>query len=286
MANYTINNLPNVADEVVNADILPIWKTDEEKTAQVPVSTLMAGTKVIFASSTTVTGNTLASGDVLRIMFTSALTGSDTETGLTITYNSVDYAVKVCKQGALADFVATEIDSAYYYLQAYTTLELAFNGGAFVIIGNPVVLSSDDYTIYADGQRALPSNNLGKDLYSIYNTQTSFVYGSKVVKSGINVTTSGTTVDISDVLSLFGITTGYYSFILRIVTRATATYMYDEYIISYNSNGSFVIMINSNPNGMSRVITPSAPTSSSITLTSSGTSCPASMLTFEPIGYY
>lgn len=153
MANYTINNIPNVADDVENSDILPIWKSDEEKTAQVPVSKFMAGTKVTFASSTTVTGNTLASGDVLRIMFTSALTGSDTTTGLTITYNGTPYAVKVCKQGALADFVATEIDSSYYYLQAYTTLELAFNGGAFVIIGNPVVLSSDDYTIYADGKK-------------------------------------------------------------------------------------------------------------------------------------
>ena len=39
----------------------------------------------------------------------------------------------------------------YKYLQAYTTLELLYDGTQFVIIGNPVVLSGTDYSIFADG---------------------------------------------------------------------------------------------------------------------------------------
>jgi hypothetical protein len=108
--------------------------------------------EVIMASSTTINGKSLISGSSIKIMFTADITGSNTTTGLSLTYNGTSYAVKVGKNGALANFNASEVSSGVYkYLQAYTTLELAFDGTQFIIIGNPVVLSSADYTIYPDG---------------------------------------------------------------------------------------------------------------------------------------
>lgn len=110
---------------------------------------------VITASSTTLTGKPPISQDsVIKIMFTSAISGSNTTTGMSISYNGTSYPVKVGKNGSLANFVASEISSGVYrYLQAYTTLELVFDGTQFIIIGNSVVLSSADYTIYADGSK-------------------------------------------------------------------------------------------------------------------------------------
>lgn len=107
---------------------------------------------VISASSTVITGKPISQRSVIKIMFTSAISGSDTTTAMSISYNGTNYPVKVGKNGSLANFTASEISSGTYrYLQAYTTLELAFDGTQFIIIGNPVVLSSADYTIYADG---------------------------------------------------------------------------------------------------------------------------------------
>ena len=108
--------------------------------------------EVIMASSTAITGKSLVSGASIKIMFTSDITGSNTSTVLSLTYNGTAYNVKVGKNGSLSNFVASEVSTGVYkYVQAYTTLELAFDGSQFIIIGNPVVLSSADYTIYADG---------------------------------------------------------------------------------------------------------------------------------------
>lgn len=113
---------------------------------------------VISASSTVITGKPISQRSVIKIMFTSAISGSDTTTAMSISYNGTSYPVKVGKNGSLANFTASEISSGTYrYLQAYTTLELAFDGTQFIIIGNPVVLSSADYTIYADGLQRINS---------------------------------------------------------------------------------------------------------------------------------
>lgn len=110
----------------------------------------------IMASSTTITGPELGTGGNIKILFTADITGSDDTTGLSITYNSSAKAVKVAKDGSLVDFVAAEISAGTYkYLQAYTALELVYNGTYFIIVGNPVVLSDTDYTIYANGKNVL-----------------------------------------------------------------------------------------------------------------------------------
>lgn len=183
MASVTIYGISNEITSANNNDLLPIWDSENNRTAKIKKSKLLqgyqteltfdstpssgssnpvtsdgiataianAGSPLIVASSATVTGSTLATNSVLKFYFTADVTGSDTATALAINYNGADIPVKAVKGGALVDIYAHEIDSAYYYLQAYTTLEVIYDGTQFVVVGNPVVLSSDNYTIYADG---------------------------------------------------------------------------------------------------------------------------------------
>ena len=111
-----------------------------------------AANAVIMASSTTLSGVAISTGSVVRVLFTADIAGSDATTGLTFTYNGDAYAVKVGKNGALANFNAYEVESGVFkYLQAHTTLELMFDGSQFIIMGNPVVISNADFSIMADG---------------------------------------------------------------------------------------------------------------------------------------
>lgn len=108
----------------------------------------------VTAASTTITGPLLIRGGTIRVMFTAALLGSDTTTKLTLSYNTQNIDVKVIKNGAKTNFVATEVSTGTYkYLQAYSTLELVYDGVDFLVVGNPVVLSGNNYTVYADGQK-------------------------------------------------------------------------------------------------------------------------------------
>ena len=113
---------------------------------------IFAANAVIMASSTTLSGVAISAGSVVRVLFTADIAGSDATTGLTFTYNGDAYAVKVGKNGALANFNAYEVESGVFkYLQAHTTLELMFDGSQFVIMGNPVVISNADFSVMADG---------------------------------------------------------------------------------------------------------------------------------------
>lgn len=120
-------------------------------------------TSVISSANTTVNGAPLYNGANIKVMFTSALAGTDTSTALVLNYNGSNIAVKVPVNGALADYTAKAVDesgtTAYYFCQAYTTLELLFDGTYFVITNNPVVISNSDYTIYADGLKRVDSVN-------------------------------------------------------------------------------------------------------------------------------
>ena len=106
--------------------------------------------QVIIADSKTITGSPLKTGRTYRIHFTVTLTASNTTDPLILKYNNTNITVKIAKDGALSNYVAFSVDSTYKYLQAYTTLELFYNGTNFVVIGNPVVLSSNSYTIFAN----------------------------------------------------------------------------------------------------------------------------------------
>ena len=110
-------------------------------------------TQIISASSKTITGTPLKTGDVVRVFFTADITGSDTTTALSLTYNGTNYNVKVAKNGSLVNFVAYNMGgtpAVYKYCQAYTELELLYDGTQFIIVGNPVVISSNTFLKYAN----------------------------------------------------------------------------------------------------------------------------------------
>ena len=108
---------------------------------------------IITTNTKTISGPTLSSGMHLKILFTANITGSNTTTALSLTYNGASIPVKITRGGTLQNIYAHEISTGTIrYIQAYTTIEVIYYGSNFVVVGNPVVLSSLDYTVYADGK--------------------------------------------------------------------------------------------------------------------------------------
>lgn len=176
----TIPSLNDVTD-IADSDVVMITNFQGES-FKLAGSEINKRGKIIIASSTTVTGAPLKTGSSVRIYFTADLTAANASTTLQLNYNGVNYYVKAPKNGALVNFVATNLGgtpTVYKYLQAYTTLELLFDGTQFVIIGNPVILSSADYTIYADGKRTFQtfvSENLeNRDITTLVQTGIYFI---------------------------------------------------------------------------------------------------------------
>ena len=148
-------------------------------------------TSVISATNTTVNGAPLYNGANVKVMFTSALTGSDASTALVLNYNGTNITVKVPVNGALADYTAKAVDESgttvYYYCQAYTTLELMFDGTQFIITENPVIVSSATYTIYASGSikyNGLIETNSGIMLATAIRIDNSVTLAGKFINSG------------------------------------------------------------------------------------------------------
>lgn len=146
----TIPALSDVTD-ILDTDLVMITHSNGQS-YKIAGSELNKRNQVVIATGTTITGTPLKTGNVVRVYFTAALSAANGSTALVLKYNNVNYTVKVPKNGALQNYVAFDIGGGTYkYLQAYTTLELIYDGTNFVILGNPVVLSDTDYTIYADG---------------------------------------------------------------------------------------------------------------------------------------
>ena len=156
----TIPSLSDVTD-ILDTDQVMVTNS-QGQSYKIAGSELNKRGKIIIANSTTITGAPLKVGVPVRVYFTVDLTAANANTTLQLNYNGVNYYVKAPKDGTLINFVATNLGGSpavYKYLQKYTTLELLFDGTLFVIIGNPVILSSVDYTIYADGSIAYHNNN-------------------------------------------------------------------------------------------------------------------------------
>lgn len=149
----TIPSLNNVTD-ILDTDMIMVTQQSGQS-YKISGSELNKRGKIIIANGTTITGAPLKAGSSVRVYFTVDLTAANASTTLQLNYNNVNYYVKAPKDGTLINFVATNLGGSpavFKYLQKYTTLELLFDGTQFVIIGNPVILSSADYTIYADGK--------------------------------------------------------------------------------------------------------------------------------------
>lgn len=112
------------------------------------------------ATPTVLTGAPLKTGNIVRVYWTVDLTANNGATPLALTYNNVSKNVKVPRNGALENFLAFDLGSGVYkYLQAYTTLELLYDGTNFIVLGNPVLISDSDFTISADGKKVLTTVN-------------------------------------------------------------------------------------------------------------------------------
>ena len=150
----TIPSLDPVTD-ILDTDKIMVTQSSGQ-TYTIDGASFNKRNQAVIANSTTLTGAPLKTGNIVRAYFTADITGVNTTTGLVLNYNGSNKNVKVPKDGALVNFTAQNMGGSptvYKYLQAYTTLELLYDGTNFVIIGNPVVISSADYTIYADGTK-------------------------------------------------------------------------------------------------------------------------------------
>lgn len=109
---------------------------------------------IISASSTVITNApSIETGNVVKIMFTADINGSDKTTPLTISYNNQTITVKVNKEGNYSDFHAKNVSTGVYkFIQKNTIIELVYDGTYFFIIGNPVVYTTyDNIQIFANG---------------------------------------------------------------------------------------------------------------------------------------
>ena len=126
------------------------------------------------ATPTTLTGAPLKTGNIVRVYWKVDVTGSNTSTGLTLNYNNVNYSVKVPRNGTLVNLTAIDLGSSVYkYLQAYTTLELLYDGTQFILLGNPVLISTANYTYTADGKgivNSVTANNMNSVTSNAVNT--------------------------------------------------------------------------------------------------------------------
>ena len=110
-----------------------------------------AGSLTVTATSSVVNGAPVRIGSTVRVLFTQDVTGA-ANTGLVLTYNGVSIPVKVGKNGSLGALLPLDVGGGTYkYLQAYTTLEMTYDGTQFIVLGNPVVISNSHYTVYTDG---------------------------------------------------------------------------------------------------------------------------------------
>ena len=141
------------ASDLANDDILRWDSANQRAKGGLTVADITASASSYkLVNSKTITGiATLSSGSVLPLYFTADIDGSNVEQTLTLTYNGTPYAVKVNKNGALADFSAQLIGADYKFIQANTAIDFMFDGTYLVVLGNPVVLSSSTYIIHADG---------------------------------------------------------------------------------------------------------------------------------------
>ena len=143
-------------EKEINSVLASFGITAAEATNNQLLTAMRLSSTFLTASSTTIAGPLLVSGATIRVLFTAAIAGSDTSTGLAISYNSLSLPVKVYKDGVLSNFTAAKISwedasAVYRYLDAGTTLELLYDGAEFIIVNDPIVLKSIRHAIHADG---------------------------------------------------------------------------------------------------------------------------------------
>ena len=179
------------------------------------------------ANSAVVIGPTLFVGGSIKVMFTNNITASDTTAPFVINYNGADITVKVPRNGSLIDYKASAVNNINYYCQAYTTLELAFDGSNFIILGNSVIYSNTDITIYTDGLKRVNSvSENDKNMVTseaVYNTMKSLPFENFIELK---------TEDLNDIIEngLY-----YTNNIDTLLNKPTGDNMYNLFIFVYRN---------------------------------------------------
>lgn len=135
---------------------------------------------VITATSLAVSGPDLAAGDVVRVMFTTNIAGSNGSTALALTWNGGSaIPVKASKEGSLVSIYAKEVlANIFRYISAYVTLELAYDGTNLIVIGNPIILAGSNYAFAADGDNpSLKAYPVGSLYWSKDPTNPANIFG-------------------------------------------------------------------------------------------------------------
>ena len=136
-----------------------------------------------------------------KVIFKNGHNCADDQTHMTL--NSIPIVVN--QYGTLIPLPIHEMDDSgttkYKSLQSNTILEMYYtndydgnNNPAYVVIGNPIVLSSTDYTIYADGfdeQEYIRNQNILSDIENVtistdINNPTIMDYDGVIISSGQN----------------------------------------------------------------------------------------------------
>lgn len=128
--------------------------------------TTMCSTALATAKTATIKGFTLKDGTTIDVYFVNGHYAALSTDPFTINVNGLGAKkIYICKDGVQALMTSHQLtrsesgDSAVHswFIQPNTTLKLMYistldsDNGGFVVIGNPIVLSGTDYTIYADG---------------------------------------------------------------------------------------------------------------------------------------
>lgn len=145
VARIPAGTVAEIDDTGTNAQ--KVWSSNKSVQNNVYVSTAAQ------ADAKTVPSYYVADGASVKVLFTNG------HSGASFTINGKK--VFVNRNGSLIEMGAHTINNVSWYLQAYTTLELVYiasldsDAGGWLVLGNPVVLSSssanESYTIYADG---------------------------------------------------------------------------------------------------------------------------------------
>ena len=125
----------------------------------------------------------------VKIVFQNGHTSADTLTNMTLNGK----AILVNKNGTLTPIPIQTLTeggvTVYRTLQANTTLEMyytksvsGYTNGAYVVIGNPVVISTANYTIYADGyfegEKQYPVGSIYQNKINSTNPNSLFGFGA------------------------------------------------------------------------------------------------------------
>lgn len=76
---------------------------------------------------------------------------TDTDTAMTLNNENIKVYINGILSNLPTHAMTVDNTTVYTSLQEGTILELFYNGSSFVIVGNPLIYSNDDYEIYANG---------------------------------------------------------------------------------------------------------------------------------------